>query len=71
MIILPPNLNAELGLASVHSYNSLSSKRYHELLGTLGGEAQTYGRWNVSIDPDYSSGNFDEQYRSNIVIDAY
>ncbi|HES58114.1 MAG TPA: hypothetical protein ENO21_01645, partial [Firmicutes bacterium] len=27
--ILPPNLNASLGLASVHSYNSLSSRRYH------------------------------------------
>lgn len=58
LVVLPPNLNASLGLASVHSYNSLSSRRYHTLIKSLGGEVQTYGRWNSSILPDYSSAMF-------------
>ncbi|MDP3696058.1 MAG: hypothetical protein Q8R42_08095, partial [Desulfocapsaceae bacterium] len=56
--ILPPNLNAGLGIASVHSYNSLSSRRYHTLIKALGGEMQTYGRWNGAISPDYNSAMF-------------
>ncbi len=56
--VLPPNLNATLGLASVHSYNSLSSTRYHTLIKSLGGEVQTYGRWNGAISPDYAGGMF-------------
>lgn len=52
---LTPNLNAGLGLSSVHSYNSLSSRRYHRLIKALGGKIHTYGRWNGSIAPDYSS----------------
>ena len=56
--VLPPNLNATLGLSSVHSYNSLSSTRYHTLIKALGGEVQTYGRWNGSIAPDYFSPMF-------------
>lgn len=61
--VLPPNLNAGLGLASVHSYNSLSSTRYHTLIKELGGDVQTYGRWNSAISPDYNSAIF---WMSNI-----
>ncbi|MDF0605551.1 hypothetical protein HZU77_007800 [Neisseriaceae bacterium TC5R-5] len=63
--VLPPNLNAALGLASVHSYNSLSSRRYHTLIKELGGEVQTYGRWNGAISPDYNSAMF---WMSNISL---
>jgi hypothetical protein len=63
--VLPPNLNAVLGLASVHSYNSLSSRRYHALINALGGKVQTYGRWNGSISPDYNSAVF---WMSNISL---
>ena len=63
--VLPPNLNAGLGLASVHSYNSLSSRRYHTLIKALGGEMQTYGRWNGAISPDYNSAMF---WMSNISL---
>jgi hypothetical protein len=61
--VLPPNLNATLGLASAHSYNSLSSRRYHKLINALGGKVQTYGRWNRAISPDYGSAMF---WMSNI-----
>lgn len=63
--VLPPNLNATLGLASVHSYNSLSSTRYHALIKSLGGEVQTFGRWNGAIAPDYSGLMF---WMSNISL---
>jgi hypothetical protein len=63
--VLPPNLNAGLGLASVHSYNSLSSRRYHTLIKALGGEVQTYGRSNATISPDYDSTMF---WMSNISL---
>jgi hypothetical protein len=56
--VLPPNLNATLGLASMHSYNSLSSTRYHTLIKALGGEVQTYGRWNGAISPDFAGAMF-------------
>lgn len=55
---LPPNLNAGLGLASIHSYNSLSSRRYHTFVQAQGGEMQTYGRWNGTISPAYSGAMF-------------
>ena len=61
--VLPPNLNATLGLASVHSYNSLSSRRYKTLLEELGGDARVFGRWNASISPDYGRAVF---WMSNI-----
>lgn len=61
--VLPPNLNASLGLSSIHSYNSLSSRRYHTLIKALGGEVKTYGRYNGTISPDYSSTMF---WMSNI-----
>jgi hypothetical protein len=60
---LPPNFNALLGLASVHTYNSLSSTRYHTLVKALGGEVMMYGRWNSVISPDFSSPVF---WMSNI-----
>ncbi|MEZ6940802.1 hypothetical protein ACB035_20080 [Aeromonas sp. S12(2024)] len=62
---MSPNLNATLGLASVQSYNSLSSTRYHTLLKSLNGEVQTYVRWNGAISPDYSGGMF---WMSNISL---
>lgn len=65
LMVLPPNLNAGVGLASVHSYNSLSSRRYHTLIRALGGEVQTYGRWNSTIFPDYDSTMF---WMSNIAL---
>lgn len=65
LLVLPPNINAELGLASVHSYNSLSSRRYHTLIMALGGETQTYGRWNGAISPDYNNPIF---WMSNISV---
>ncbi|WP_127806782.1 hypothetical protein [Hydrogenophaga sp. NH-16] len=61
--VLPPNLNASVGLASVHSYNSLSPTRYHALIRALGGQVQTYGRSNTAIAPDYSAAMF---WMSNI-----
>jgi hypothetical protein len=61
---LPPNLNAGLGLASIHSYNSLSSKRYHNLIKVLGGEIDG-GLRNSSISPDYNSAMF---WMSNISL---
>jgi hypothetical protein len=33
----------------VHTYDSLSSPRYHALIRALGGEVQTYGRYNSTI----------------------
>jgi hypothetical protein len=56
--VLSPNLNAELGLPSVHAYDSLSSRRYHALIGALGGEMRTYGRHNLSIAPNTASAAF-------------
>ena len=55
---LPPNFNAMIGLSSIHSYDSLSPRRYREYLHRLGGEASTYGRWNDQISPDYASASF-------------
>lgn len=65
MYPLLPNINVVVGLSSIHSYNSLSSKRYHTLIKSLGGEMLTYGRWNSSISPDYSSPMF---WMSNISL---
>jgi hypothetical protein len=63
LAVLPPNLNAVLGLPSIHSYDSLSSRRYQALIKALGGEVQTYGRWNGSISPNYDDATF---WMSNI-----
>lgn len=50
---LRPNLNAQMRLPSVHSYDSLSPLRYRDLIPRLGGEVTTYGRNNLSIDEKY------------------
>jgi len=63
--VLPPNLNGIFGVNSIHSYNSLSSRRYQALIRALGGEIQTYGRWNGMIAPDYNSQAF---WMSNISL---
>ncbi len=63
--VLPPNLNSGLNIASIHSYNSLSPKSYHYLIKTLGGEMQTYGRFNDVIAPNYNSTMF---WMSNISL---
>lgn len=63
--VLPPNLNVSAGLVSIHSYNSLSSMRYHRLVEALGGEMITYGRLNTTIAPDYASAIF---WMSNIQL---
>ena len=55
LLLLPPNLNAAFDIASVHSYDSLSSRRYQTLVRELGGQTNTYGRWNGTISPDYDS----------------
>lgn len=60
---LPPNLNAIFGIASVHSYDSLSPRRYQDLIARLGGQVQTYGRWNGMISPVYEGLPF---WMSNI-----
>ena len=60
---LLPNSNSLLGVASVHSYDSLSSHRYQALLRELGGETEQYGRWNSMIAPDFGSHVF---WMSNI-----
>ena len=62
---LPPNFNAAVGLSSYHSYNSLSSTRYHTLTRQLGGRMETYGRYNGVIKPDYDSTAF---WMSNISV---
>ncbi|EHP40117.1 hypothetical protein OR16_27512 [Cupriavidus basilensis OR16] len=62
---LPPNLNAAIGLSSIHSYNSLSSRRYRTLLKELGGDASAFGRWNDAIHPDFNSIAF---WMSNIGV---
>ena len=56
--MLRPNLNVTLGLSSIHSYNSLSSHRYHTLIKSLGGKVYSYGRHNRAISPDYAGTMF-------------
>jgi hypothetical protein len=62
---LPPNLNGIFDVASIHSYDSISSRRYQALIRELGGENQTYGRLNEMISPDYDSLAF---WMSNISL---
>lgn len=56
--ILPANLNALFGISSVHSYNSLSSSRYHQAIENLGGKVIAFGRRNMFIQPDLNSHDF-------------
>ena len=46
---MPSNMNAQVNLSSVHTYDSLSPLRYQALIRRLGGEMKTYGRGNQSI----------------------
>lgn len=62
---LPPNINEVYDVASIHSYDSLSSRRYQALIGKLGGKFETYGRLNTTILPDYGSQAF---WMSNISL---
>jgi hypothetical protein len=57
-IVLSPDFNGELGLPSIHSYNSLSPKRYQDLIHFLGGTITEQGRWSRFISPDYNSSAF-------------
>jgi hypothetical protein len=63
--LLLPNANEIVDVASIHSYDSLSSRRYQELIRELGGETKVYGRWNGMISPDYDSQIF---WMSNISL---
>jgi hypothetical protein len=63
--VLPPNMNAIFDLASIHSYDSLSSRRYQTLIRELGGEVEAYGRLNQMISPDYDGQAF---WMSNISL---
>lgn len=56
--LLPPNFNAELGIPSIHSYDSISPKRYQALIRSLGGAVIQEGRWNRGIAPNYDSPQF-------------
>jgi hypothetical protein len=61
--VLLPNINEIFDVASIHSYDSLSSRRYQALIRELGGQIETYGRLNETISPDYDSQAF---WMSNI-----
>lgn len=65
LTVLLPDINAGSGLASIHSYNSLTSRRYHTLINALGGEMQNLWRWNQHIAPDYAGAMF---WMSNISL---
>jgi hypothetical protein len=52
---LQPNLNATVGLPSVHTYNSLSSQRYQALVAALGGTTAIHGRHNLVVAPRYGA----------------
>jgi hypothetical protein len=61
--VLLPNINEIFDVTSIHSYDSLSSRRYQALIRELGGQIETYGRLNETISPDYDSQAF---WMSNI-----
>lgn len=62
---MTPNFNAELGLPSIHSYDSLSPQRYQTLIQSLGGEVMVQGRRSTAISPDYDNALF---WMSNISL---
>lgn len=47
---MPANVNVQMSLRSVHTYDGLSPVRYQNLISRLGGENLNYGRSNLSID---------------------
>ena len=52
---LPPNANATAGIATPHTYDSLSPKSYHALIEELGGKMRIFGRHNTWIAPPENS----------------
>ena len=56
--LLPPNTNATLGLPSLHTYNSLSSRRYQAFVTRLGGSTGFHGRHNTAIRADTGDVDF-------------
>jgi hypothetical protein len=50
--VLPPNSHVPAHLASVHTYNSLSSQRYQALVRKLGGATVRYGRHQRFLGPE-------------------
>jgi hypothetical protein len=46
----PPNMNVQVMLPSVHSYDSLSPVSYQQLIYRLGGHVMNLGRYSVSMD---------------------
>ncbi|MBA4372486.1 MAG: hypothetical protein C0402_06445 [Thermodesulfovibrio sp.] len=50
--LLPPNMESLLGLQSIHTYNSLSSRNYQQYIKGLGGETRVYGRHSRFIAGD-------------------
>jgi hypothetical protein len=58
MTALPPNEEGLFGLCSVHSYESLSSRRFQEVVKTWSkSEAIIYGRLFMSLDPGSLAGS--------------
>lgn len=56
--IIPPNQEGLLGIRSIHSYDSLSSKNYQRLVRRLGERgAVTYGRHFLTITDDRKLGD--------------
>ena len=63
--VLPPNLNASLGLESVYSSNSMASRRYHTWIEAMN-EGKTWGGGrDSSATPDYGGAMF---WMSNISV---
>lgn len=56
--VLWPETNAQFDLRSIHSYNSLTSRRYHKLIEALGGKMENLRRLNKFIRPNYHSTAF-------------
>ena len=52
---LPPDVNAEVNLATIHTYDSLSPKSYQALIVQLGGTTSVFGRHNSWIKPPAAS----------------
>lgn len=63
--VLPPNLNASLGLESVHNSNSMASRRYQTWLEAMNEGKEWKGGRNSSLSPDYGGAVF---WMSNISV---
>jgi hypothetical protein len=56
--VLPPNINAALGLPTIHAYDSLSSRRYQAFVAALGGETTSFGRHNRTLGARFDTPGF-------------